>query len=271
MLRVNGLEIMDNSNDKRFPYIVKNKSESESQTDLLVFELDQLDKGSPEFVDCETMINLAFSGLEAYWKPNTIVNLLEFVKKNNKPAESSTTTADANQKFETQLNKVINENRKIKPSFWKKDNVTVMQTKKLEQADVKQHRHKGCLDKTDYLVKVKIKLAYLEAYFIHPENNTYPVFLVKLGSTVVEFNSKCDHDEIELLIQNLEAFDCTNYAEGTLDPREQYGENDPIPCKRIIGLNTARQQENQYMLKSTIYCYQFHNELRCQKQLLLLD
>ena len=63
----------------------------------------------------------------------------------------------------------------------------------LDEANVKQATHKGSIDKPEYLVKVSIKLAYLEAYFIHPDNNTYPVFLAKVGSTVVEYNQKCDY------------------------------------------------------------------------------
>ena len=51
----------------------------------MVFQLDQLDKESEEFVDCETMISLGFSGLEFFWKPKTIANLYEFATMKGKP------------------------------------------------------------------------------------------------------------------------------------------------------------------------------------------
>ena len=52
---------------------------------MVSFELENVDKGSPDFKDCETTINLGFSGLEAYWKPQSIVNLLEFINKQDEP------------------------------------------------------------------------------------------------------------------------------------------------------------------------------------------
>ena len=33
-------------------------------------------------------------------------------------------------------------------------------------------------DKISYAIKVNVKLAYLKAIFIHPENNTYPIFSI---------------------------------------------------------------------------------------------
>ena len=54
----------------------------EGQQDLATFELQVVDKDSPDFVDCETFVTLGFSGLVAYWKPQAMLNLLEFIKEN---------------------------------------------------------------------------------------------------------------------------------------------------------------------------------------------
>ena len=39
-------------------------------------------------------------------------------------------------------------------------------------------RHKGSMDKPCFVIKINVKLAYLQAIFIHPENNTYPIFSI---------------------------------------------------------------------------------------------
>ena len=83
----------------------------------------------------------------------------------------------------------------------------------LEAANVKQVKHKGSIDKPFYVVKVRVELAYLEAFFVHPDNNTYPIFSTKVGQTVVDFRSKCDYDELEFAIDNLQVFDNTNYSD----------------------------------------------------------
>ena len=65
---VNKLEVTDNSNDERFPFIFRNVP-VEGQQDLVTFKFRQVEKSSPDFVDCDTFIDLGFSGLDAYWKP----------------------------------------------------------------------------------------------------------------------------------------------------------------------------------------------------------
>ena len=59
-------------------------------------------------------------------------------------------------------------------------------------------RHKGCLDRPHYLLKVQVKLAKLKSVFVHPDNNTYPIFSIKVKETVVDYWKKCDHDHINL-------------------------------------------------------------------------
>ena len=53
-------------------------------------------KESPNFFDCETYINLGFSGLVAYWKPQTMLNLLEFINE-NRPAKRNDTQSSASE------------------------------------------------------------------------------------------------------------------------------------------------------------------------------
>ena len=65
---VNKLEVTDNSNDERFPFIFRNVP-VEGQQDLVTFKFRQVEKSSPDFIDCDTFIDLGFSGLDAYWKP----------------------------------------------------------------------------------------------------------------------------------------------------------------------------------------------------------
>ena len=43
-----------------------------------------LDKKSPQYTDCDTIINLGFSGLTAYWKPKTMINLVQFINQEKK-------------------------------------------------------------------------------------------------------------------------------------------------------------------------------------------
>lgn len=76
---VSKLHVTDNSGDLRYPFIFQNLPELNGQQDLVTFKLKSVEKDSPQFVDCETMIDIGFSGLVFYWKPQTMVNLLEFI------------------------------------------------------------------------------------------------------------------------------------------------------------------------------------------------
>ena len=55
----------------------------------MTFELVATDKTSPNFTDCETFINLGFGGLVAYWKPQTMIYLLEFIKDNKRQSQQA--------------------------------------------------------------------------------------------------------------------------------------------------------------------------------------
>ena len=50
------------------------------------------------------------------------------------------------------------------------------------------------MDKPAFVIKVSVKLAYLNAIFIHPENNTYPIFSVIVQETDVKYAKKVDCD-----------------------------------------------------------------------------
>ena len=119
------------------------------------------------------------------------------------------------------------------------------------------------MDKPFFVVKVKISLASVEAFFIHPDNNTYPIFSIKVGKTDVDYWKKSDHDQIMLKVKNLEVFDNTNYFVKTLDPETQYGKSAEICSKKIVGLNEDREVDGEYMLDMTCYIVEFPLEDRC--------
>jgi len=98
------------------------------------------------------------------------------------------------------------------------------------------------MDKKSFVVKVSVRLAYLKAIFIHPENNTYPIFSIIVQKTVVNYAKKVDHDEINLVVQNLQVFDQTKYPE-TLDPFIEYPASEEAPEHEILGLNQAKVGE----------------------------
>ena len=77
-VQVKALHVSDNSGDERFPFIFESLP-VEGQEDLVSFKLVNLDKKSPQYTDCETIIDLGFSGLTAYWKPKTMINLVQFI------------------------------------------------------------------------------------------------------------------------------------------------------------------------------------------------
>ena len=72
---------------------------------MVTFELKYVEKTSPEFRDCETFINLGFSGLEAYWKPETMINFLEFfIKNKSKVAKQKETDKQLDVALKNEIN-----------------------------------------------------------------------------------------------------------------------------------------------------------------------
>ena len=228
---VSQLKVADNTDDERFPFIFQNMP-VEGQQDLVTFELTKIDKESPNFDDCETFIDLGFSGLVAYWKPQTMLNLLEFINE-NKPAKRAEKQPAANEsdKLDRDLDDRINFQG---PEESKGDN------NDLQRQSAAVQRHKGCLDKPSFLIKVSVNLAYLKSVFIHPDNNSYPIFSIIVQETGVDYWKKCDHDQLNLRVRNLQVFDNTSYPD-TLNPTENYSKDVEVNNREILGLNTGRE------------------------------
>ena len=93
------------------------------------------------------------------------------------------------------------------------------------------------MDKTDYQIKVNVSLAYMKAVFIHPDNNTYPIFSATVKQTSVKYMKKYDHDQVNIKIKNVQVFDTTRYP-FTLDPAVKYLATDQVQEREILGLNT---------------------------------
>lgn len=98
------------------------------------------------------------------------------------------------------------------------------------------------MDKKAFVVKVNVRLAYLKAIFIHPENNTYPIFSAIVQKTDVNYAKKVDHSEVNLVVQNVQVFDKTSYPT-TLDPTTIYSASEQAPEHEILGLNHAKVLE----------------------------
>ena len=69
----------------------------------MTFEMTSIEKTSPNFSDCESYIDLGFSGLEAYWKPQAMLNLLEFINENQ--AQPRRTNTSKKTKLDKDLDK----------------------------------------------------------------------------------------------------------------------------------------------------------------------
>ena len=66
---------------------------------------------------------------------------------------------------------------------------------------------KTCIEKPETELKVELKLLYMCAVFIHPENHTYPIFSVKLEALSLGYDKKADHDDIACRIKNFQIYD----------------------------------------------------------------
>ena len=104
---VSQLAVADNIVDARFPHIFKNLP-VEDQQDLVTFALTTIDNKSANFNDCETFIKLGFSGLEAHWKPQAMLNLLEFINENKPASKNNVVPDENNDKLDRDLSQRIN-------------------------------------------------------------------------------------------------------------------------------------------------------------------
>ena len=98
-VQVNELHVSDNSGDERFPFIFESLP-AEGQDELVSFKLVNVDKKSPKYTDCETIISLGFSGLTAYWKPKTMINLVQFINQEQQKETAKKEKKDKNLELE---------------------------------------------------------------------------------------------------------------------------------------------------------------------------
>ena len=106
-----------------------------------------------------------------------------------------------------------------------------------------------------------MQLAYFKSIFIHPDNETYPIFSIQVKKTEVDFFKKCDYSQINVNVQNLQLFDTTCYPD-TLSPRKEYFYEDKMIETEILGLNKELGVQN--MLEMTLYIFDFPSETRCE-------
>ena len=100
-----------------------------------------------------------------------------------------------------------------------------------------------------------MRLAYLRAVFIHPLNNTYPIFSVVVKTTEVGYAKKIDCDRVNVNIQNLQVFDNTCYPD-SLDPGETYGADVAVVDREILGVNTSAVTEERMLdLELFVFAY----------------
>jgi hypothetical protein len=65
-----------------------------------------------------------------------------------------------------------------------------------------QHKMPSCQQKPETLLKVNLKLSYMQCMFIHPGNHTYPIFSLRLQCLSFSYSKMCDHDAITMSIDN---------------------------------------------------------------------
>ena len=124
--------------------------------------------------------------------------------------------------------------------------------------------HEGSKDKSYINLRVNMRLAYVKAFFIHPDNNSYPLASAVLKTTLLNFEQKSDYAKIDLKVENLQLFDCTSYP-NTLNPKLEYMKEDQIIENEIAGLNPEAKEVSSdgMMLTLTCYVFQFPLEDQC--------
>jgi hypothetical protein len=90
---------------------------------------------------------------------------------------------------------------------------------------------------------------------VHPNNDTYPVFSIKLNDMQVKYMSKFDHDEVDVQMGNLQIIDHTCYPQ-TLDPSKQYPVDAELQSFVIL---SRRKTETACMF--TMHMIMFHYPL----------
>lgn len=85
-------------------------------------------------------------------------------------------------------------------------------------------------------MSVKALIETLKIKCLHPNNYTYPIFSIVLSSKTVKYDSKFDHDEIEVTMDDLQLIDHTNYP-NTLNTDKIYTVNDRLEKQDIMSGN----------------------------------
>lgn len=83
---------------------------------------------------------------------------------------------------------------------------------------------------------MNLNLSFMRSVFIHPQNHSYPIFTLELQKLRMSYEKKCDCDNIEIKIKNLQVHDNTNYP-NTLSPKQIYLKTDPVLQNEIMGVN----------------------------------
>jgi hypothetical protein len=90
------------------------------------------------------------------------------------------------------------------------------------------------------VMTVKVNLHKMKFICIHPQNDSMPVFTMKLDSVKLNYGSYADHDVIDGQLANFRIFDNTNYP-NTLNPYKQYTPSDKVKDNIILEFKTRKQ------------------------------
>jgi len=104
------------------------------------------------------------------------------------------------------------------------------------------------------MLHVVVKLAFLNATFIHPFNTSYPMFTVGVKQTEVQYTKRIDCDEVKVKIGNLQVFDNTDYPR-TKTPYIYYTSDDPVVSNEILGVNILNEDVNADMLSLEMFIF----------------
>lgn len=97
-------------------------------------------------------------------------------------------------------------------------------------------------------MSVKALFETLKIKCLHPNNYSYPIFSLVLTSKTVTYDSKFDHDEIEITMDGLELIDHTNYPK-TFDSEKNYTVNDRLEKQEIMIGNMRAHEKGTNLMK----------------------
>jgi hypothetical protein len=86
---------------------------------------------------------------------------------------------------------------------------------------VSSKKIKNCGEKPTIEVLIEVTLARMKSVFVHPQNNSYPIFTLEVQRISMDYRKRCDCDQINARLSNFLIYDNTNYP-NTLDPFALY-------------------------------------------------